>query len=558
MIHQGNIKSHIKNKYRRSIDLIFEISKEQYERVPAKLNELIPDLVGLYLGEWDTHEACQVGYHKLGHALDVSLAAARMIVGWNKVRDENERLSADNFLLGITAALFHDSGYIKDRGDNNGFGGKFSFSHVSRSKKLVTLYLEQRNWPRKSRDLIAKIIQATEFNEDVKLEGVFSDPKVEIIAKMVASADLIAQMADVDYLRRINDLFEEFVEAYKFEGQEKLIEKGIHIFSSAQELIEGTMGFYEQFVLPRLHSLDRMDQYLTAFFGDGRNPYLENIAANLSGHLMDKRTHWRRLGEVLEDLGVVDDTQIKKALSFQKEIPNEALQECKDREDVFSVPFRKRLLTWMNRQFARKCLGDILMEMDAIEPSVLRQGLLSQMLPQKMTNELTHDELLFLLQSSMLLQNIHKGPWVFAQILEMANEILDCEASSILLVNPESNEMVIALPSGPKKDFLKGKTISVDKGISGWVFRHNLPVVVSNAQLDARFGGELDNKIDFHTRSILAVPMAINGEVIGVLESINKKSALYTDHDMDIMLVLANILAISMGCTVWMQEICSE
>jgi GAF domain-containing protein len=167
--------------------------------------------------------------------------------------------------------------------------------------------------------------------------------------------------------------------------------------------------------------------------------------------------------------------------------------------------------------------------------------------------------LFFFLEISVLLQNIGRGPWLFDQILEMTNELLKCEASYILLANAESQEMLIAIPTGPNKDQFDGRIIPADKGLAGWVFSHGLPAIVSNVHQDDRFDSEIDSLVrqGFDTRSILAVPLHINGELIGVMELINKQSGEFSSHDMDILTMLANLIAVYLDSAFRLQELYS-
>ncbi len=118
------------------------------------------------------------------------------------------------------------------------------------------------------------------------------------MARIVATADLIAQMSDVYYMEHIEDLFQEFTEAYEAEGKEELRRRGVHVFASAAEIVEATESFYRNFVLPRLSQLGGMSRYLIAYYGEDRNPYLESIAANLAGEAAGYRVRWRRLGKI--------------------------------------------------------------------------------------------------------------------------------------------------------------------------------------------------------------------------------------------------------------------
>lgn len=526
------------SKHQKPINLICKISKAEYKSVAPLLSRLLYDVSALYEGLWSSHEPCEVEYHTFSHAIEVALSTARMIGGWNK-KNSDSKFSEDLFLCGIAAALFHDSGYIKDKGDKDGHGGKYTFKHVERSMVIAQKYLKDNNWPQASVELVPRIISVTEYQENIDPAQLFDENNELALVRMVTTSDLIAQMADVNYLQRLKDLYAEFKEGYKFESAETLEERGTQVFKSVKEITDGTIDFYENFVLPRLTLFGHMDQYLSAFFGGDRNLYLENIAANLSSHLMDKRGRWKKLGIILEDLGLINSDQVKEALKIQKK------QEFSKGKP--SEPVKKQILPWIKENYKGNCLGDILMDMGAISSTALCKGLLSQMLPKELIDDMSRDELLNMVYVSMILQNISKGPWVLQQIMEMTKEILSCEASSILLANPDTDEMLVSLPTGPKKNFLKGKLLPVDKGLGGWVYRNERPAMVADVLIDERFDKEIDLHIGFETRSLMAVPLHANGECVGVLEVINKKDDTFSQHDMRVLIVIGNMIAISLA-----------
>ena len=533
------------NNIQFSISLIKEIYTAEFDSDSDLLDSIITDITELYHGKWDSHQACQTGYHNLGHALDVALLTARMIGGWNRLNNhDHPKIGSDLFLAAIASALFHDSGYIKGKDDTKGAGGKYSFNHEARSMALASSYLAREKWPPRSIDLVPAIISLTRFNVPLQFEGLFKSKEEDVIGRMMATADLVAQMADVDYMDRIKDLYDELKEAYDFESIAALEKSGYKVFSSAQEMIDGTRDFYENFVIPRLEELSRMDQYLMEFFSEGRNPYMENITANLSGQLTTKRHSWQRLGDVLNDLGMASQDQIQAALNLQQQS-----RKIEAKVEKPSKALSDTLIAWMEGSLsADKCIGEYLMDMDIISPKDLRTGLLHQVLPVNMIETLSRKELVFLLQISLLRQNIGRGPWLLNQILEMTNELLDCEGSHILLAKTASQEMLIAVPTGPNKDQLDGQTFPADKGLAGWVFSHGHPAIVSNVSKDKRFDSEIDRSTrgKYDTKSILAVPLNINGELIGVMESINKIEGEFTEHDLNILTLVANVITTSL------------
>jgi hypothetical protein len=524
----------------QTVDLILSIARNEYGQIAPGLSGLFADVAALYAGRWPSHQACGVAYHNFSHSLDVCLAAARMIAGWNR-REQAQPLSEKHFQLGMAAALFHDSGYIKNKGDLAGTGGKFTLVHVERGMEIAGKYLARKHWAPDELEAVVRMISVTEYSHLPDLAELFPDSRLKIIAQMVATADLVAQMADIDYVQRIDDLFAEFQEVYAFENSESLSRGGTRVYKTVQEIKDGTIAFYEQFVLPTLAKLGRMDRYLADFFGEGRNPYQENITANLSTHLMDTRSQWRRIGDILTELSLASSEQIADALARQQAVSLKRNDPTVRRGNVM---FLQNLLPWFTaRPREGHCLGDILMEMQAIEPKALAKGLLAQMLPDSLYKTLSPRELHFLLQSAILLQNIYKGPWILEVVQEMANEILDCEASSILIADLTEKKMLVALASGPKKKLVSGKRVAMDKGLSGWVFRNGQSARVSNVSADTRFDNSMDRKVDFVTRSILAVPLHVNGECIGTIEALNKSDDKFTQHDMNMLAILANMLA---------------
>lgn len=539
-----SLQKHLTDSERHIIEQISQLAENLYGEKNPGLLQLFSDVAALYAGDWPSHEACQVKYHNFGHALDVSLAFARMVSGWNS-RQPQEALAEKLFLAGIAAALFHDAGYIKEKGDHAGHGGKFTLIHVSRSMGLASDYLQRMGWDGRATEFIVKTISITDYSQQINPEDIFADASELAVARMVATADLVSQMSDIDYLHRLKDLFAEFEEVYEFEDRTTLDETGTYVFKSAQEIEERTIAFYENFVVPTLKRLGRMDAFLTNLSADGRSPYQENITANLTSGLFGAVTQWRRIGDILKELDLVSPENIQQALDLQKatKVSSQAPHPADRKSD------RSEILNWFEnpRQSNRKCLGSILMDMNSIKPEALAKGLLTQILPGTGLGDLDMDELRFLVQTFFLLQNIGKGPWILGVVLEMMNTALTCEASSVLIASPQEENLLLALPTGLQRENLRGKALSIDKGLSGWVYRNSRPAMVANVSEDERFHDAIERQADFSTRSILAVPLLVNGECLGVIESVNKIQGNFSEHDMNLLAILSHIFAGALG-----------
>ena len=522
-----------------TIDSIKNIIADDYGSVSNRIEAVFKDVTDLYNGQWPDYAPCQVGYHTIQHALDVTLAFARIVSGYHMHNPDNI-IPEHIYSAGIIAALLHDSGYLKGKQDVDGKGGKFSFSHVKRSSFLAEKYLIRLSWPPEQIQYVRSIIELTDFTHPPEIP-VFSMPEQDMVAKAVATADLIAQIADVDYIRRLHFLYEEFCEAYKFEGKKNLIDRSIRVYESFQELQAETADFYKNFILPRLHLFDRVDSNLVVFFKNGRNPYSENIIANLSGQLKNDRTQWQKLGKILQELGFVSEETIIEALKKQQ------LSHTPQPEpSLLQQSLEHHIVGCHHKRSHSKSLGNILMEMEALAPHTLRQGLLTQILPSDLIRQLSHNEVNILLETSLLLQNVYDDPWMFSQVLEIINELLVTESCSLLLANPEQTELIVAVQTGKILGGSLGESNTLDKGLSGWVFRHKKAAVVAEESI-ADFFPEYFQEDTNQIRSVLASPLHLHGEVIGVIEAYNSGANQSSEHDINLMTLLAHIISNSLS-----------
>ena len=125
-------------------------------------------------------------------------------------------------------------------------------------------------------------------------------------------------------------------------------------------------------------------------------------------------------------------------------------------------------------------------------------------------------------------------------ILESAMRLVECESSSLLLVNKEDGTLRFVVALGPKG--AEAKNIIVEKNsIAGWVVENNKHVIVNNVGLDPRFSDTVQNKTGYVTKTMIAIPMRVKGQCIGVIELINKSGSRgFCNSDLEILNLLAS------------------
>ena len=130
--------------------------------------------------------------------------------------------------------------------------------------------------------------------------------------------------------------------------------------------------------------------------------------------------------------------------------------------------------------------------------------------------------------------------------LELTTSVIDAAASALMLIDEQSNELVLAVTHGAEEVVVPRKRVSLDEGIAGWVATHGQPVIVNDVSKDSRFSQKANARPDSLTRSIAAVPLQIKGKTIGVLEVLNKFSTNgFDEEDLKLMLTLATQAAIA-------------
>jgi HD-GYP domain-containing protein (c-di-GMP phosphodiesterase class II) len=139
-------------------------------------------------------------------------------------------------------------------------------------------------------------------------------------------------------------------------------------------------------------------------------------------------------------------------------------------------------------------------------------------------------------------------------ITTTATELLECEAASILLYDENQARLYFAAATGSDPKKLAEIPVPLEGSLAGTIFRENRPIILKNAEEDARHFSLVSAHINFHVRSLVGVPMLARERVIGVLEAVNKREGPFGEQDEAILSVTASHAAIAIGNARLFQE----
>lgn len=126
--------------------------------------------------------------------------------------------------------------------------------------------------------------------------------------------------------------------------------------------------------------------------------------------------------------------------------------------------------------------------------------------------------------------------------MEESKNILNAEASSLLLYDRENKELFFEVATGEKGIGVKTIKLKLGQGIAGVCAKEKRVINVKDVSKDKRFFSLADKKSHFKTKSILAVPLTgKKGKLLGVLEVLNRKDGKPFDKkDEELMKIIAS------------------
>jgi len=249
---------------------VIRLAKGLFPNAPAPaLERAFADAGRMYRGEHRDYLPCDTEYHDIQHVLDVTLAMARLMDGYQRGgHSGGPQLGKELFLAGVLAALFHDFGYLRRRNDHkHRYGAEYTLTHVSRGAHFLRGYARDLGVGERLAQAASTLVHFTGYERPVESIRL-GDATLRHLGMMLGTADIIAQMSDRCYLEKCRDrLYPEFVLGR------------IPAFSSATDLVMKTPRFYEGACKRLEDSLGRSYEHAARHFG-GPNLYLDAMRKN--------------------------------------------------------------------------------------------------------------------------------------------------------------------------------------------------------------------------------------------------------------------------------------
>jgi Nif-specific regulatory protein len=144
--------------------------------------------------------------------------------------------------------------------------------------------------------------------------------------------------------------------------------------------------------------------------------------------------------------------------------------------------------------------------------------------------------------------SVHDLERLLDLIIETATNVMDAKAGSLLMLDHKTRRLYFKVATGGNKEALREYEVPLGQGIAGTVAQNGTPLLVPDVRKDERWYREISESIDFETRSIACVPLISNGEVLGVMQVVDKKDGTpLQPEDMSLLTTYAELAAMALG-----------
>jgi diguanylate cyclase (GGDEF)-like protein len=141
----------------------------------------------------------------------------------------------------------------------------------------------------------------------------------------------------------------------------------------------------------------------------------------------------------------------------------------------------------------------------------------------------------------------------YNSIVSNSKELLQSERASILVLNENSNELILKAASGLATDPAKVGPIRVGEGVSGHVIDSGKPLIVTDLRREGRTPAAPERR--YKTNSFISYPIIIGGRKVGVLNVTDKSGGRAFDEvDLGLLEIIGPQVALALERAEWQER----
>ena len=137
---------------------------------------------------------------------------------------------------------------------------------------------------------------------------------------------------------------------------------------------------------------------------------------------------------------------------------------------------------------------------------------------------------------------------LLSNVMTATQKTFLAESASLLLIDEKTGDLTFQIALGEVGDDIRELyRLKKGQGIAGLVAETGTPLNLKDAYDHPNFSPEADKKTHYRTRAMLCVPIKLRGEIIGVIQVMNKLTPSFTfsHEDLEMLITIAGSAAVA-------------
>ncbi|UCG60400.1 MAG: GAF domain-containing protein, partial [Candidatus Zixiibacteriota bacterium] len=150
-----------------------------------------------------------------------------------------------------------------------------------------------------------------------------------------------------------------------------------------------------------------------------------------------------------------------------------------------------------------------------------------------------------LLEAARMFNSTLEYEELVEMVLRLISTAVNSEAALLFRVDHNRSDMKIRFMNCSTDCKMNIFHWELGQGVVGWVAQYREAVIINDAASDPRVDDRFWESTQLKLRSLLSVPLIGRGQMIGVIEAMNKIDGDFEESDLDVVIGLANQIAIA-------------
>jgi len=137
---------------------------------------------------------------------------------------------------------------------------------------------------------------------------------------------------------------------------------------------------------------------------------------------------------------------------------------------------------------------------------------------------------------------------LLSSVMNTTKNTFVADAVSLLLIDDKTGDLTFQIALGEVGDEIKEIfRLKKGQGIAGTVAHTGIPINLEDVYQHPKFSPEYDKKTNYKTRAMLCVPLKVHGEIIGVIQVINKlsKPFVFSQEELEMLITISSSVAVA-------------